>query len=152
MLIDSVGHIKLCGFELAVYIDNTDNITDLPSIVTADLESYMAPELLKRQGVLRGYAYKIDYFSMGCVLLEMCTGKSPLQNNVSSGSPRFPWLMKKELKKLIQGLLLSQPNKRYGYKQVRASPFLRDVSLKCSFFIQKYFFDMFQLYVINGTA
>ena len=128
MLIDSNGHVQLSGFELALSIHNGEKLVELPATISVDLASYMAPEVLKCEGIIRGCESKIDYFSLGCVLLEMCTGKSPIQNNMINGSPRVPWLMKKELKFVIQGLLTPNPLKRFGNNQIKASSWLHDVS------------------------
>jgi len=38
----------------------------------------MAPELFQDEGV---YSYQSDFWSMGCIMMEMATGKPPFYTN-----------------------------------------------------------------------
>ena len=119
---------------MAVSIENEEKMVELPAIIlgktsTSDLTSYMAPEILKREKLIQGCESKIDYFSLGCVLLEMCSGRRPsTKHNLSQAGPKLPWLINKDLKTLIQGLMNPYPLDRYGFERVTISPWLFDVS------------------------
>ena len=140
ILIDSRGHVKLCDFGLAISINDVDKLTQLPPIIlnpTLDLTAYMAPEVLNHEQIIEGCESKIDYFSLGFVLLEMLTGKPPpppsvavvSQNNIIKSSiVKLPWFMNKQLKILIQGLLDPHPLHRYGFELIAVSLWLTNVS------------------------
>ena len=46
-------------------------------LTMSSVESYMAPETVSSA---RGYDFSADIFSLGCVLVELATGKVPYSN------------------------------------------------------------------------
>lgn len=85
------NNLKFSDFGLAKKIEDLSNIT-----VKTDAEQrtanhqnssgknkagtpyYMAPELFQDEGV---YSYQSDFWSMGCIMMEMATGKPPFYTN-----------------------------------------------------------------------
>jgi len=70
-----MGHIKLCDFGFAVPI--RENPSDATSSKLQDgcgTAMYVAPEIAG--GFTRNkHGYPVDWWGLGCVLMEMVTGK-----------------------------------------------------------------------------
>lgn len=65
VLIDNKGHIILTDFGLSKDVGNELAMTKCGTI------EYLAPEVIEA----KGYDYAVDYWSLGCLLYEMLTGK-----------------------------------------------------------------------------
>ena len=73
-ILSANGHLKLCDFGIAKFIENTTRIN--PDYCS---EGYAAPEILGG----KKFRFKVDIWSMGCILYELCTLKSPLIEGIS---------------------------------------------------------------------
>ena len=69
ILISQGGQLKICDFGIARVIDNTKPINNTGTCTT----TYAAPEML--QG--KEYRYKVDIWSLGCILYELCALQKP---------------------------------------------------------------------------
>lgn len=86
---------------------------------------YLAPELIKQ----KPYDYKIDVWALGCILYQLCTGKSPFsgENLISLGynivhtqQPSISSSYSKELQELINLLMEKNPSKRLSSEEALA--------------------------------
>jgi protein kinase A len=132
ILIDSKGHIKLCDLGFAANVagagsskkrasdghlsdgsdggDSTGSLSD-----HCGTAMYVAPEIAGgRKGSTHGLP--VDWWSYGCVIYEMITGKPPfgdtaqmnkfeIFNNINAGQVSYPLSMKGAVKNLVKGLL-----------------------------------------------
>ena len=89
----------------------------------------MAPELLEN----RTYTEKVDMWSLGCILYEMCALQPPyvatsmdsLKLKVARGiRPFIPSHYSKELKEVIDALLVKDASRRAGTREILALPFV----------------------------
>ena len=69
VLLDSDGHIKLTDFGLSKIFETEDD----KAFTVCGTPQYLAPEVLLR----KGYNKSVDWWSFGCLLYEMLTGKLP---------------------------------------------------------------------------
>lgn len=80
-LIDKGGYVKLCDFGMAKRLPST---VQLPSggteVVTLAFTMCGTPEFMAPEFVLcTGYDKGVDLWALGCILMEMYTGKSPFE-------------------------------------------------------------------------
>lgn len=80
-LIDSSGCIKICDFGMAKRLPST---VQLPSggteVVTLAFTMCGTPEFMAPEFVLStGYSKGIDWWALGCILVEMYCGRSPFE-------------------------------------------------------------------------
>ena len=110
-------------------MDDPGKLTEPPPSLAhsnlEDLTAYWAPEVINRDFLIEGCESKIDYYSLGCVLLEMVSGHRKGFMNKTTIS--LPYFIPRDLKSLIRGLLDKSPLGRYGFELVTCSPFLIDV-------------------------
>lgn len=132
ILIDRLGHVKLCDFGFAVPLgtDQSDVLKD-----GCGTAMYVAPEIAG--GFMkRAHGFPVDWWSLGCVLMEMTTGNAPFGdtanmskfevfNNINSNSVSYPIFMNADLKFLLKGLLEKEPTKRFGWDAVKACKWLQ---------------------------
>jgi serine/threonine-protein kinase ULK4 len=91
VMVNEYCHLKLCDFSLAKKVTDLSNIsfknsaeertssaTHASSKNKAGTPFYMAPELFQDNGV---YSYYSDFWSLGCMLMEMATGKPPFYSS-----------------------------------------------------------------------
>ncbi|KAG1874586.1 kinase-like protein [Suillus subalutaceus] len=72
VLLERDGSCKLSDLEFST---KADKIHKLPFTSVQRILPWMAPEVICHQ--MQGYSVKADIWSLGCVLLEMLTGKRP---------------------------------------------------------------------------
>ena len=82
-LIDKDGYLKLCDFGMAKRLPST---IQLPSggteVVTLAFTMCGTPEFMAPEFVLStGYSKGIDWWALGCILVEMYSGRSPFEFN-----------------------------------------------------------------------
>lgn len=124
------GQIKLCDFGFAKKMSAATNF--LKSIKGTPL--YIAPEILQH----RNYSHKVDVWSLGIILFQLATGKTPfyattvqqLQPKILHESVKFPSNMSPVLRDLIDGMLQKKDTKRLDWAQVSAHPFFQQEAPK----------------------
>ncbi len=119
-MISKSGAVKIIDFGIASSPDKTRNLTETGIVIGTP--AYMSPEQLND---LKHADYKTDIFSMGVILYEMLTGKTPFGNIFSpeaissrlSGKLNDPKKLNPEIppaiKKVIKKSLNPSPAKRY---------------------------------------
>ena len=82
ILLDTDGTCKISDFGIS---KKTDNIygNDAQNTMQGSV-FWMAPEVIRSQG--QGYSAKVDIWSLGCVVLEMFTGKRPWPKEEAIGA------------------------------------------------------------------
>lgn len=73
MLVDFVGNCKISDFGISSQTEGTSQGAAHTAMMGTIF--WMAPEVVKPSGV--GYTSKADIWSLGCLLLEMWTGRRP---------------------------------------------------------------------------
>ncbi|XP_063299410.1 mitogen-activated protein kinase kinase kinase 4 isoform X3 [Pelobates fuscus] len=134
IFLTSAGLIKLGDFGCSVKLKN--NAQTMPGEVNSTLgtAAYMAPEVITRaQG--EGHGRAADIWSLGCVLIEMVTGKRPwheyehnfqIMYKVGMGhQPPIPDRISPEGKDFLSHCLESDPKKRWTASQLLDHPFVK---------------------------
>jgi len=143
VLIDATGHIKLCDFGFATKLqsintDDDDNSDGKGLTDGCGTAMYIAPEIANGF-TKQSHGFPVDWWALGCILFEMLTGEAPFGDsdtlskfeiftNILEAPIRLPWLMKSTLKTLLYGLLDKTPKTRFGWNEIRYSPWLQQVS------------------------
>jgi serine/threonine protein kinase len=133
VLLDAQGHIRLTDFGLS-----KEGISSSSSGANSfcGTPEYLAPEILNRQG----HGRAVDWWSLGALLYEMITGWPPfyctdrerLFRKIREAELAYPTNMSKSAKKLLQGLLTKDPNRRLGSglsdsKEIQSQDFFSDL-------------------------
>lgn len=96
----------------------------------------MAPEILTTQP--GGYGRSADIWSIGCVVLEMATGKPPWGEKTSyqimwlvgnGAIPPIPDSISSLCRDFLLKCLISKPQKRWTVEQLMDHPFVKAVNL-----------------------
>jgi len=119
ILIDTKGNLKLADFGSAKRFDNALS-KDAPSVSYNYTPLWTAPEVL-----VGNYDSKVDIWSLGCVLIEMASGKPPWSEcnfenpfralyhiGNSNSIPKIPESLSPEAKEFIQYCLQRNPDER----------------------------------------
>lgn len=112
------GNIKLGDFGI-VYIEGEDKLTKTDQ--TLGTPTYMSPEQIGGKKLTK----ETDWYSLGITIYEMATGDVPFKGTageIMKGhlKEKIPPLKgNKKLWKLIQGLTIKEPEKRWGLKEVK---------------------------------
>ena len=114
ILLDSKGHIKLTDFGLSKILEDEDD----KAFTLCGTPQYLAPEIMKR----KGYDKAVDWWSLGCVMYEMLTGKLPfaikkgvrLNMKIYQKEVDYPESLNKNAKHLLEKLLVLDPKERLG--------------------------------------
>ena len=131
ILLDKHGHIKLTDFGLSRICSGKDE----KAFTLCGTPFYIAPEIIKKQG----YNNSVDWWSLGCLIYEMLTGK-PLFNFYNTKIEYkeyekpipFNNTFTEEAKDLIKNLLVIDPNKRLGngvngFKNLKNHKYFNDI-------------------------
>jgi Protein kinase domain len=134
ILLDSNGKLKLCDFGCSKRYENDLNESGLVVSMKGSLP-WMAPEVMK-QG---GYGRKADIWSLGCVVIEMLSGKPPwggVENQillmmkviVYNDMPEIPQGISAQGKDFILQCLLRDSNKRPSAEELFQHPFITSIN------------------------
>ncbi|XP_069625623.1 mitogen-activated protein kinase kinase kinase 4 isoform X2 [Ranitomeya imitator] len=134
IFLTSSGLIKLGDFGCSVKLKN--NAQTMPGEVNSTLgtAAYMAPEVITRAKG-EGHGRAADIWSLGCVLIEMVTGKRPwhefehnfqIMYKVGMGhKPPIPDRLSPEGKDFLSHCMESDPKKRWTASQLLDHPFVK---------------------------
>ncbi|XP_063773595.1 mitogen-activated protein kinase kinase kinase 4 isoform X4 [Pseudophryne corroboree] len=134
IFLTSSGLIKLGDFGCSVKLKN--NVQTMPGEVNSTLgtAAYMAPEVITRAKG-EGHGRAADIWSLGCVLIEMVTGKRPwheyehnfqIMYKVGMGhKPPIPDRISPEGKDFLSHCMESDPKKRWTASQLLDHPFVK---------------------------
>uniref|UniRef100_A0A8C4ZW07 Protein kinase domain-containing protein n=1 Tax=Gadus morhua TaxID=8049 RepID=A0A8C4ZW07_GADMO len=134
IFLTSSGLIKLGDFGCSVKLKN--NSHTMPGEVNSTLgtAAYMAPEVITRAKG-EGHGRAADIWSLGCVLIEMVTGKRPwheyehnfqIMYKVGMGhKPPIPEKLSTEGKDFLGHCLESEPRRRWTANMLLDHPFVK---------------------------
>ncbi|XP_056110967.1 mitogen-activated protein kinase kinase kinase 4 isoform X1 [Rhinichthys klamathensis goyatoka] len=134
IFLTSSGLIKLGDFGCSVKLKN--NAQTMPGEVNSTLgtAAYMAPEVITRAKG-EGHGRAADIWSLGCVLIEMVTGKRPwheyehnfqIMYKVGMGhKPPIPEKLSTEGKDFLAHCLESEPKRRWTASALLDHPFVK---------------------------
>eukprot|EP00494_Astrolonche_serrata_P006946 UN06971 len=126
--------VKLTDFGLANQLDGAD----LKFWTSCGTLYYAAPEVLSNTS----YDNKIDFWSLGVVLYVLLVGYLPFYHDKRSKTidlikrAKVPFdeedwgHISNEARDLIKKLLVEDPKKRMGYKEILSHPWLKDADTK----------------------
>ena len=133
ILLDSKGHVKLTDFGLSKILDTEDD----KAFTICGTPQYLAPEILNK----KGYNKAVDWWSLGCVMYEMLTGKIPfpikkgvkLNMKIYEQQVKYPDHLYKNAKDLIKKLLIIDPKERLGSgpdgsENIKKHPFFKGIN------------------------
>ena len=128
MLVNEYGQLKLCDFGLSKKIEDLIKPDSDPTKPKAGTPYYMAPELYQDNGV---HSFHSDFWSLGCMLFEMATGKPPFCTNslkdlitliVTAEVPKVDGFSS-DFNDLIRRLLEKDPIRRINWDELRTHTF-----------------------------
>lgn len=111
-MLDSTGHIKLADFGFAKRLtSSTASFCGTPD--------YIAYEIVMN----RSYAFAVDWWSLGVLVFELNSGKTPFRaddsegiyTNIQKGNIQYLPEISGRIRELVSGLLEVDPKKRLGY-------------------------------------
>lgn len=121
ILLDEQGHIKLTDFGLSKDLKNEKVTTTF-----VGTNEYLAPEIILNQE----YSFPIDWWALGIIFYEMLIGYTPFyspnRNKVFKSITEDEVPLTDDLDplaaSLIVGLLVKDPSKRFGIKEIKKHP------------------------------
>ena len=137
-LVDSLGYLKLADFGIAKKLDTTD--TNTFSLVGTP--QFMAPEII----LARGYAFAVDFWSLGCCMYELLVGELLFESSEESSSDsqfklferilkfdpqtdlNFPDFVDQPSRDLITALLQKNPAHRPSIAEIKAHAFFEPLN------------------------
>ena len=133
ILLDEKGHVKLTDFGLSKILEEDNEKT----FTICGTPQYLAPEVLLK----KGYDNAVDWWSLGCVMYEMLSGRLPfcikrgmkLTQKIYERGVEYPKSLTNEAIDLIQKLLVVDPQKRLGQgpngsDEIKKHPFFKGVN------------------------
>ena len=133
ILLDEKGHVKLTDFGLSKILEEDNEKT----FTICGTPQYLAPEVLLK----KGYDKAVDWWSLGCVMYEMLSGRLPfcikrgmkLTQKIYERGVEYPKSLTNEAIDLIQKLLVVDPQKRLGQgpngsDEIKKHPFFKGVN------------------------
>jgi len=133
ILIDTKGNLKLADFGSAKRFANVLS-KDAPSVSYNYTPLWTAPEVL-----VGDYNSKVDIWSLGCVIIEMASGKPPWSEQNfenpfralyhignSNSIPKIPDSLSEQGKQFILACLQRDPDKRPSAKECLIHAWLKD--------------------------
>ena len=135
ILLDNKGHVKLTDFGLSKILEDESD----KAFTICGTPQYLAPEVFLK----KGYNKAVDWWSLGCVMYEMLSGRLPfpikrgvkLDSKIYEKPVVFPKHITKEAKDLITQLLIVDPSQRLGQgpdgsQKIKNHPFFKGVNWK----------------------
>ena len=135
ILLDAKGHVKLTDFGLSKILEAEDD----KAFTICGTPQYLAPEIIKK----KGYNKAVDWWSLGCVMYEMLTGKIPyaikrgvkLNLKIYDQEVYYPPNISKDAKSFLSQLLVLNPNERLGSgpdgsENVKSHPYFKGINWK----------------------
>ncbi len=132
ILIDTTGHIKLVDFGLSKMFEKNEKMYTI-----CGTSFYLAPELIKG----KGYNCDADWWSLGCLMYELLSGKPPPfrmeRNDINTLNFDKPVEMDNsfsdDAKDLITKLLVVDPKQRLGagkdgVEKLKQYPYFKDIN------------------------
>ncbi|KAJ1673581.1 hypothetical protein EV182_004959, partial [Spiromyces aspiralis] len=116
ILLSADGHLVLTDFGLSKTALDGDGRTN----TFCGTPAYMAPEVLDQS---RSYDKSVDWWSMGVLLYEMLTGRTPFKgknhkqiyDSIIKKKVFFPKYLSPDARDILSRLLKKSPSKRLGY-------------------------------------
>lgn len=113
ILLDSTGHIKLADFGFAKRLTGTTSSF-------CGTPDYIAAEIIAS----RPYSFPVDWWSLGVLVFELTSGKTPFRAEDSEGiytniqNGKIQWVpeVAGPIKELCAALLENDPKKRLGFR------------------------------------
>jgi len=148
ILIGADGHLKIADFGVS-YIQNSNSIDEGPKTFVGT-EVYMAPEIINEAIKLQraagkqvrkarsSYGCRVDWWSFGIVFYEIVTARHPflsrdrlktIRRIIKYYKPNISKISK-EAGRLVLGLLRREPDRRYGFSQIRTHPYFEGFDWK----------------------
>ncbi|XP_071800919.1 mitogen-activated protein kinase kinase kinase 4-like [Asterias amurensis] len=135
VFLSSDGHVKLGDFGAAIKLQNTKTMLGELTTFTGTA-AYMAPEVITQTGKgKKGYGRAADIWSLGCVVVEMATGKRPWHEFdhdfpiiFKVGDGAIPYItdnISAECRDFLSKCLVHQPMERWSANQLLDHPFLK---------------------------
>ena len=127
-MLDSTGHIKLADFGFAKRLTTTTNSF-------CGTPDYIAAEIVAS----KPYSFPVDWWSLGVLVFELTSGKTPFRaedsegiyTNIQVGKVQWVPEVTGPIKDLCEGLLETEPKKRLGYRgaeEIKKSLWFSDVA------------------------
>lgn len=120
LLFDSEGYLKLADFGCGQM--KTENISGF-----SGTPEYMAPEMIQDSKDKSGYNYRVDWWSLGCLMFEILLGRTPfvsknrkkLYEKICKEDLIIHGNISKNAKDLIYNLLEKDPTRRWGFEEIK---------------------------------
>jgi hypothetical protein len=133
LLLDSDGSVRVADFGCSAQMDNTYSHSDILTSLKGSLP-WMAPEVIKQTG----HGRKADIWSLGCVTIELLSGKPPWQDfenqlqaimrvGLSNDIPDIPEGISAEAADFILKCVQRNPKQRPSASELLTHPFIMNL-------------------------
>ena len=131
ILMGADGHIKITDFGLSKIISEEEKAYTICGTI-----QYLAPEILGGEG----YDDSVDWWSLGCIMYEMLTGKFPfkyqkgkLNINIYKKKVKYPEYIEYNARDILSKFLETVPSKRLGsgengWENVKNHPYFEGIN------------------------
>ncbi|KAJ7384472.1 Mitogen-activated protein kinase kinase kinase 2 [Desmophyllum pertusum] len=136
VLLDGDWNVKLADFGVSKIMQKIGSKTNLVS--HCGTPYWMAPEIFRGEG----YGRKADIWSVGCTVVEMLTGSSPLghlepaaaifQIGSKPTEPKLPESVSQDAKEFIQAALAWKPDDRPWSDKLQKYNFVLNTTERCN--------------------
>jgi len=127
ILFDKRGQIRLADIGIGKYVPEGEALNFKTKTIVAEATIYAAPELSEFDSDIRKrYVFRTDCWSLGMVMLELCTLKPPLKrpkesmtNYIDKELLEVEERYSEKLKNILSCLLKVAPTERKGMSEVK---------------------------------